>query len=132
MVAPKAPETKHDRFIRLMQARLEKAWEALRLVSQLASPNYENTPEEAEEVIRVLDERVRHIAQTFDVEYATRIGKAASQTTGGAKPIGSLGRQVSILDEIAIVKALELLRKGETEQVEQILRSAITGSGKAA
>ena len=123
----KIAETKHDRFLRLMQRRLGRALEELRLVSQLASPNYENTPEEAEEVVRHLDSNVRHIAQVFGVEYATRIGKGASQTTNGAQSIGPMVRKTSVLDEIEIIRALEHLRAGRTDDVDRMLRGALTG-----
>ena len=120
-------ETKHERFLRLAQRRLERAKEELRLVSQLASPNYENTPEEAQEVVRVLDEDVRYIAEVFDVEYATRIGKAASQTTHGAQAIIPF-RKATLLDEIEIMRILDHLRAGRLEDVERILRSAVIGA----
>jgi len=124
---PTAVETKHARFLRLMQRRLERALEELRLVSQLRSPNYENTPEEAEEVISYLDTAVRGIAQTFEVEYATRVGKASTNSTGDPVSINAPFRKVSILDEVEIMRTLELLRAGEIDQVDKILRSAVLG-----
>ncbi len=125
-------ETKHARFLRLAQRRLEHAKEKLRLLSQLSSQNYENTPREAEEIVRILDEDVRHIAGVFEVEYASRIGKASTQTTNGAQPIGGTFRKVSILDEIEIVRTLEHIHAGRIEEATSILRSAVTGTGKAA
>jgi hypothetical protein len=124
-------ETKHDRFLRLAQRRLERTKDNLRLVSQLSSQNYENTPDEAKEIVRILDEDVRHIAVVFRVEYATRIGKASTQTTNGAQPIGTIFRKVSILDEIEIVRVLEHLRAGRIEEADRILRSAVIGSRAA-
>jgi hypothetical protein len=129
---PTNTETKHARFLRLAQRRLTRAKEKLRLLSQLSSQNYENTPREAEEIVRILDEDVRHIAGIFGVEYATRIGKASTQITNGAQPIGGTFGKVSILDEIEIVRTLEHLRAGRTEEATLILRSAVTGTGKAA
>lgn len=120
-------ESKHDRFLRLMQKRLGRVLEDLRLVSQLSSPNYENTPEEAEEVVRHLDTAVRGIAEVFGVEYATRIGKGSSQTTNGAKPVAVMVRKTSILDEVDVLKVLECIRAGETEAATKILRMAISG-----
>ncbi len=125
-------ETKHARFLRLAQRRLTRAKEELRLVGQLASPNYENTPEEAKEIVRILDGDVRNIAGIFEVEYASRIGKASTQTTNGAQPIGGTFRKVSILDEIEIVRTLEHIHAGRIEEATSILRSAVTGTGKAA
>lgn len=119
-------ETKHEAFLRLMQRRLGRALEELRLVQQLSSTNYENTPEEAEEVIAHLDGAVRKIAEVFDVEYATRIGKGSSQTTANARPIGAIGKKVSIVDEIAIAHMLDMLQKGLLTELHDTLRGALT------
>ena len=124
-------ETKHERFLRLAQSRLGRAKEQLRLVSQLASRDYESHPDEAEEVVQHLDEDVRHIAQVFGVEYATRIGKAGTRTTNGARAIGFSFRKAPVLDEIECVKALEHLRAGRIEEVERRLRAAIRGKDPA-
>lgn len=125
-------ESKHDAFLRLMQRRLERSKHELRLVSQLHTRNYEYTPEEAAEVVRILDEDVRYIAEVFGVEYATRIGKSASRGANGAAPIVGGFRKVSILDEIAIIQILEDLRAGKLSEVESALRAACTGTGKRA
>ena len=73
---PKKYESKHDAFRRLMKRRGEEALDKLRLVSQLGSGNYENTPEEAEEVVYYLDAAVNHVARVFGVPYASVIGEA--------------------------------------------------------
>jgi len=99
----------------------------LRLVSQLCSPNYENTPEEAQEIVQILDQDVRRIAEVFGVEYATRIGKSGTKSTHGAQSIGTVFQRVNILDEIAVVQVLENLRAGRLEEVENTLRGVITG-----
>lgn len=124
-------ENKHDRFLRLAQNRLGRTLEALRLVSQLSSRRYENTPEEATEVVRLLDEAVRRIAEAFRVEYATRIGKAASQTTAGARAIGVMLKRPPILDEVECMRTIEHIRAGRTDEAISILRSAIAGGGVA-
>lgn len=119
-------ETKHDAFLRLMQRRLGRALEELRLVGQLSSLNYENTPEEAQEVISHLDNAVRGIAAAYGIEYASRVGRGASQTTAGATPMGPLSKQKSILDEIAIAQALDYLRQGNLTALDELLRKALT------
>jgi hypothetical protein len=124
-------ETKHDRFLRLAQRRLERTKDNLRLVSQLSSQNYENTPDEAKEIVRILDQDVRNIAALFGVEYASRIGKASTQTTNGAQPINAPFKKVPVLDEIEIIRVLEHLRAGRIEEVDRILRSAVIGSRAA-
>lgn len=127
-------ETKHDRFLRLAENRVARAENQLRLISQLASRDYEYYPEEAEVVVRHLDEAVRHIAKVFRVEYATRIGKAGTQTTNGARAIGVTLRKAPVLDEIECMKVLDLIRDDNPENIERarsILRSAIVGKEAA-
>ena len=120
-------ESRHERFLRLAQNRLGRTLEQLRLVSQLASHRYENTPEEAGEVVRLLDEAVRRVAEVFGVEYASRIGKAASRTTGGARAIGTMLKRPSVLDEVECMKLIEHIRADRKLEAIAILRAAIAG-----
>lgn len=125
-------ESKHERFLRLMQRRLERSLEELRLVSQLAKRDYTYYPEEAEEVVWHLDKAVRHVAEVFGVEYATRIGKAVSQTMNGARAIGGTFQRAPVLDEIGCVKVLEHIRAGRYIEAENMLRTSILGGERAA
>ena len=103
-------ETKSDRFRRLMQRRMERALEELRLVSQLSSPNYENTQHEAEEVVSALDSSLRHIAKSFSVPFTSQIGL-------------SMG-QAGTIDELDVIKAIELIKTGNlNEAVDQLQRA---------
>lgn len=124
-------ETKHERFLRLAERRVGRALDELRLISQLSSPNYENTPTEAEAIVSALDESVRYIASVFGVDYATQIGKAASQTVNNASPIQRFQKS-NPLDEIEIVKALEHLANDNIEEAEKILRAGLNGQRNAA
>lgn len=121
-----ASSKKHENFLRLRERRVGRALEELRLISQLASSNYENTPQEAEEIIINLDQALHYIAQIFGVEYASRIGKAQAKTVNGAS-VFFAGKPTSVLDEVELIKALEHLRADRTEEVEQILRTALAG-----
>jgi len=58
-------ETRHDKFVRLVQKRVPKAMEAIRLVTQLSSANYEYTADEASEVHSVLKECIDNLANEF-------------------------------------------------------------------
>lgn len=119
---PRKTETKHEAFMRLMTRRLERALVELRLVSQLSTDYYENTPEEAEEVVRILDKSVTNIAQLFDVPYVTSIGEDAH-----------LARKKQILptvkggkiDEIDIVKAIEFIKGNKPEEAIRVLKAAM-------
>ena len=44
-------ETKHDKFLRIRDARMEKAVKAISLLSNLSSSNYEFEPHEAQAII---------------------------------------------------------------------------------
>lgn len=123
-------KARHEKFLRLAQRRLERTKDEIRLLSQLASANYQNTPEEAHELVSIVDADVRALAEAFSVEFASRVGKAASKGTTNAAGISA--RRKSLLDEVEIVKLLELLRQGDIESVERTLRSAIMGQSTAA
>lgn len=105
-------ETKHEKFLRIMQRRLGKALEDLRLVGQLSSNNYQNTPEEAEDVVLHLSWAVWEIAKSFNVPYSAKVGDKA---VSGARPI----------DEVDIAKAIEHIVRNQNEEALQVLRAAI-------
>lgn len=111
---PDVPETRHDRFLRLMQRRLGRALEEMRLVSQLSGKNYENTPEEADEVIQHLDRAVHTIAAAFEVPYKTAIG-AASRASLRSGPI----------DETEVARAIDAINAGEGTRAITILTTAL-------
>lgn len=121
---------KHENFLRLREKRVTRALDELRLISQLSSTNYENTPQEAEEIIINLDQAVQYIAQVFGVEFASRIGKAQAKSVNGGSTYFT-NKKASVLDEVEIIKALEHLRAGRTEEVEKILHSSISGKTAA-
>lgn len=71
MADPDKPvkETRHQRFLRLMQVRLLRTVEDLRLVSQLSSHNYQSQPHEVEEVLTILSSSVEEAADKFGYTY---------------------------------------------------------------
>jgi hypothetical protein len=60
-------ETKHEKFIRLRDTRLPKIVHALDLFSNLASPSYESSTEEAEELLQELQDAVDKVAEAFSL-----------------------------------------------------------------
>ena len=113
--APKK-ETKHDKFIRLMTNRLGRTLEEFRMLSQLASTNYENTPEEAHEVIIHLDRAVRQVAAVFDVDYKTYIGSKATR---------AMPKHLGRVDEIDVARAIAFIKAGDTEAALNQLVAAL-------
>lgn len=113
---PRPKETKHDKFLRLMQARLGRTLEDLRLVSQLASANYENTMEEAHELIRHLDKAIREIAEIYKVPYKTSLSD--SLLPGRTKMLGA----VNVID---VARAIAHIESAEYEAALLQLRAAL-------
>jgi hypothetical protein len=111
-------ETKHQRFLRLMHRRLERALNELRLVSQLSSPTYENTQEEAEEVVTHLAEAVGRVAEAFEVEYKALIG---GKTNVLPTPLS----KAHAIDEVDIMKAMELAKTGSNQEVHAFLKNLL-------
>lgn len=125
---PRQSETKHQRFLRLMQRRLERALEELRLVGQLSSDNYQNTPEEAQEVIGHLDKSVRAIADAFAVPYSTAIGAAAVKRAEATGHLITSAYSTGPVNEIEIVKAMEMIQQGRADEAHALLRDLLLKS----
>ncbi len=62
-----ATETKFEKFVRLAEKRVPKMTEAMRLVSQLSSTNYETSPEALEALRAVFNESTTQLYGAFDL-----------------------------------------------------------------
>lgn len=62
-----ATETKFEKFVRLAEKRIPKMTEAMRLVSQLSSANYESSPEALDALKGVFDESTINLYDAFDL-----------------------------------------------------------------
>lgn len=60
-------ESKHDKFVRLRDARLEKAIHMIELIGNLAGNAYESSPEEREKVVGDLERAVAGVSERFGV-----------------------------------------------------------------
>ena len=107
-------ESRHTRFLRLMQKRLGRALEELRLVSQLSSHNYQYKPEEAHEVMLHLDGAMREIATAFNVPYSSAVGR-----------VTSLPRRVGPIDEVDLAKAIDFIVRNQNDKALEILRASL-------
>lgn len=66
-------ETKHEKFIRLRDTRLPKLLHAIGLFENLSGANYECSTEEAEKLLKDLQDSVDKVAEAFDlVPYTAR------------------------------------------------------------
>jgi hypothetical protein len=110
-------ETKHDKFLRLMQSRLERTLEEFRLISQLASSNYRNTPAEAHEVVEVLDRGVKSVAKEFQIVYRSWIHNPEIAV--------KIAPQMGEINEIDAAKAIAHIQAGNPEWAIQHLQAAI-------
>lgn len=78
-----ATETKYEKFVRLAEKRVPKMTEAMRLVSQLSSANYEQTPEALEALKGVFDENTTNLYDAFDLQLP---GPAQATTQPSPQP----------------------------------------------
>lgn len=111
---PTRTETKHERFQRLAEKRLERTLEDFRLLSQLASTNYKNTPEEAFDLIRKLDSGLKDVARVFDVHFKSAVGNPRK-----------LGPYTGQMNPIDVAKAIDLIDAGDPEKAKQQLTAAL-------
>ena len=115
-------EDKHTKFLRLIQTRVGRALDDLRLVGQLSARTYEHKPHEAEEVVQVLDQAVKEVATSFAVPYTTKVGRAGradnSTIIGAVKTTPMVDASKT---KLAIVKALELLEQDKVHAAKEIL-----------
>lgn len=58
-------ETKEERFIRLANARFVQAAKRIRLLKNLASPNYKYSHEQVERLLAALDREVEAVEKAF-------------------------------------------------------------------
>lgn len=122
---PSNKETKHEAFRRLGEVRVGRALEEIRLVSQLSSRTYENTPEEAESIVGILDNAVQHVAKVFQVPFSSAIGEEAARR---AKRTGHLVTDVKEgpINEMEVALAIEMITNGEPDTAKKILKEALT------
>lgn len=111
----RTPDEKHEAFLRLMQRRLERTLNEMRLVAQLSSEAYDNTAEEAQEVVMLLNNSLRRIATNFKVPYFSDIGTPVLE---GPKNTGHI-------NEIDIAKAIDLINQGHSDQAKTVLKAAL-------
>lgn len=111
------PESKHDKFLRLMNKRLFRALEEMRLISQLSSFHYENTDAEAEEVVAHLDQAIHLVADAFGVPYKSAIGRVNYPAPKSFR--------IGQIDETDIAKALDLIKTGKPEEASDLLVAAL-------
>ena len=105
---PKKDESKHDAFRRLKEKRLNALHEQLRLIAQLASKNYEHTPEEAEALVAEIDSAVQKVAQAYGVPYSSVIGEADRRVPAAV-----------------VASAMAMIEAGEPAEAEALLEAAL-------
>lgn len=110
-------ESKHDKFLRLMNKRLYRALEEIRLIAQLSSFHYENTNAEAEEVVSHLDQAIHTVAQAFSVPYKSAVGKVHHPAPKSFK--------IGHLDETDIAKAIDLIHWKKNDEAVELLQLAL-------
>ncbi|MGQ0565623.1 MAG: hypothetical protein ACT4OK_11200 [Gemmobacter sp.] len=122
--APAAPakESKADKFLRLAEARVSRALDDIRLISQLNARTYEHTPDQVQTVVSALADGVNSVAKAFLVPFTYRVGKVGLAPTAGllVNPKASAHVETSRC-KTGIAKALEALNQNNTDQARAIL-----------
>jgi hypothetical protein len=59
------PSGRNERFVELARKRVPRALHVLQLVENLASHNYKYTPEQADKIIRTLEDAVARVRDAF-------------------------------------------------------------------
>lgn len=116
----KQPETKNEKFLRLMQARLGTTLENFRLIRQLSSRNYEFTPVQVQEVVYHLDQGIKTVAETYGVPYRSYIGADAKLASAPARTSGRI-------NEIDVAKAIEMIEANAKDEAIHLLKQALRG-----
>lgn len=99
-------ESKHDRFLRLGQRRLERAAEELRLIANLASDNYESAPEEHTELLAHLDTAMHGVAQAFGIPYHSIVGPRPREPFTEEQ----IKQVIDLVENYRLPQALDILR----------------------
>lgn len=76
-----AAQTRRDNFVRLAEARMTKALDAVAVIGNLASPSYDYTPEQIKAMYDSLAKQVNNTFQRFQpkTNSATKTGFSLAQ-----------------------------------------------------
>lgn len=126
----KVKETKSERFLRLVQSRVPKALEAIRLIGQLGSSNYESTTDEVSEINDVLTDSLDTAMLELGYVKAPQPTATAANTPTGYEapdPVKSEIITTPTGPEWAMIgEALEALNEGHTEVAKAKLLEALS------
>lgn len=113
-------ETKHEKFMRIMTLRLGNALTAIGRLVNLAGPNYENSPEEAQAVKDHLDKAVGEVYAAFGLE-------ESKPETVNATPEKQQAERISSNDGwVKVDEAFNALNDGNTVLAKQLLKEALS------
>ena len=122
----KLQETKHDRFIRLAERRVTRALEEMRLISQLSSPNYDNSEDEAEAVVTALCGGIHRITDSFDIPFITKVGAAVGEHREGSVLAPAVGTRSGVpVNQLDVIRALDLMKKDQIQEAYALLQAAL-------
>lgn len=117
-------ESKHDKFLRLADARVTRALDDIRLVGQLSARTYEHKAGEVEIIVKTLADAVSEVAKTFTVPFAMKVGKAGKADVT-APSIFEETKPKTLQEtnkvKLTVAKALDLLKQGESAAAQALL-----------
>ena len=123
---PRKGETKQDAFVRLVNNRMPRVLEQLRLIAQLSSRSYEHTEEQANEVMKVLKEGFEEVAQAYEMPISIAIGSdevAYAQMTNHVVTAKTNDPDFNIT--VSMAAALENLKNDDVDAARGILKKAL-------
>jgi hypothetical protein len=122
LAPPSGTETKHQKFLRLIQPRVTNVLEGLRLVGQLRSKPYENELIEAEEVVTVIAESLNQVAKLYAVPFSFKSGRAQHADPTNVIPIIGVAKPAPTTAEV-VTQAMKV--KGEIAKALDLLKTEI-------
>ena len=120
-------ESREEAFRRLAAKRRKCCLEALRLLRQLASPNYTFSSREAEQLVSDMAAAVTQVAQAFGVECSAQVNKGPYMTTQLPPGFGPVRRELPALNNDDLEVVLRSLESDHVDEAVAVLRAALYG-----
>lgn len=127
LAAPASPpvESKHDKFLRLATARINKAMDDIRLIGQLATRSYQHEAWEAKLLVETLGQSVSTMAMAFSIPFAFKVGnvgqvEATIDVFDEAKATASSPEELNKI-KISVALALDKLAADDLDGTREIL-----------
>jgi hypothetical protein len=120
-------ESREEAFKRLSAKRLKRTLEELRLLRQLASPNYAYSSRDAEHLVSDIAAAVTQVAQAFGIEFSAQVNKGLYMTTQLPHGFEPVRRELPALNNDGLEVVLRSLETDHVDEAVAVLRGALHG-----